>query len=190
MEDMDRLRRYIPAAVLPHITISSKVWAGELRRVSVVFANLGIAVSKLNKLNKQTLNDIQKIVEAVQRSVYEYEGSLNKFLIDDKGTYSFLIGFSSLANSGSTLVAVFGLPPLAHENDPVRAILSCIKMQGELKRVGLKSSIGVTSGLALCGLIGAGARREYTVLGDVVNLSARLMQAANGGNSTTKWMQF
>jgi hypothetical protein len=42
----------------------------------------------------------------------------------------------------------------------------------------LACSCGITSGLALCGLVGAGSRREYTVLGDVVNLSARLMQAA------------
>lgn len=127
--------------------------------------------------------------------------------------------------TGCTLVAVFGLPPLAHENDPVRAVLSCLKMQQDLnKELAIRSSVGVTSGLALCGIIGSsGTRREYagpslsnslalfllllcflcflssvykmwketetervvlarryTVLGDVVNLSARLMQAANG----------
>jgi hypothetical protein len=77
-------------------------------------------------------------------------------------------------------VSVFGLPPLAHEDDPVRALLSCLKMQQKLSQeLGIESSIGVTSGMAYCGIIGSsGTRREYTVLGDTVNLSARLMQAA------------
>ena len=38
---------------------------------------------------------------------------------------------------------------------------------------------GVTTGTAFCGVCGSsGNRREYTVLGDVVNLAARLMQRA------------
>jgi len=45
----------------------------------------------------------------VQDSVYMYEGTINKFLVDDKG---------------STLIAVFGLPPLAHENDASRGMIS------------------------------------------------------------------
>ena len=44
-----------------------------------------------------------------------------------------------------------------------------------------KAAIGITSGTALCGVVGHRAgRREYTVLGDIVNLSARLMQKAKG----------
>ena len=97
--------------------------------------------------------------------MYQYEGSLNKFLVDDKG---------------STLLAVFGLPPLAHENDPARALLASLKMHRLMAELGLRSSVGVTSGLALCGLVGSGSRREYSVIGDLVNLSARLMQAADG----------
>ena len=41
----------------------------------------------------------------VQKAVYLYEGSINKFLMDDKG---------------STLIGVFGLPPMSHEDDPIR----------------------------------------------------------------------
>jgi class 3 adenylate cyclase len=50
-------------------------------------------------------------------------------------------------------------------------------------QLSIESSIGVTSGTAFCGLVGGRQRREYTVLGDVVNLSARLMQKANGGTA-------
>ena len=102
--------------------------------------------------------------------------------------------------SGSTLLAVFGLPPSAHENDPARGLLCSLRMQKLMLQQHIPSSIGVTSGLALCGLVGsAGSRREYSVLGDVVNQSARLMQAAGGGllnfpiassYSTLFWVSF
>jgi class 3 adenylate cyclase len=48
---------------------------------------------------------------------------------------------------------------------------------------GLTASVGVTTGVVFCGVVGATMRKEYTVLGDTVNLSARLMQyaCANGG---------
>lgn len=51
---------------------------------------------------------------AVQESVYEYEGSINKFLMDDKG---------------STLVAVYGLPPVGHADDPTRGVLAALRQE-------------------------------------------------------------
>lgn len=51
---------------------------------------------------------------AVQESVYEYEGSINKFLMDDKG---------------STLVAVYGLPPVGHADDPTRGVLAALRRE-------------------------------------------------------------
>ena len=53
----------------------------------------------------------------MQRTVYVVEGSLNKFLVDDKG---------------STLLAVFGLSPLAHDDDPTRCILSSCLLAGQM----------------------------------------------------------
>ncbi len=101
---------------------------------------------------------------AVQRAIYRYEGSLNKFLVDDKGF---------------TLLSVFGLPPLAHEDDPERAVLAAMLIVGELQQLGIDCFVGVTSGIAFCGPVGSGSRREYSVLGDIVNTGARLMQMAS-----------
>jgi len=57
---------------------------------------------------------------------------------------------------------------------------------------GLEGHVGVATGHCWCGVVGGESRREYTVLGDVVNLSARLMgKAAINGvlvDSTTKEM--
>ena len=54
-------------------------------------------------------------------------------------------------------------------------------MHDAIRALGWRVSIGVTTGTAFCGEIGSDARREYTVMGDTVNLAARLMQASGGG---------
>lgn len=110
------------------------------------------------------LQKLQDAFSLVQKCIYEYEGTINKFLVDDKG---------------STVIAAFGLPPVTHENDPIRGILASLAICAALVKLDLKASVGITTGTALCGVVGhQGNRREYTVLGDIVNLSARLMQKA------------
>merc|ERR1719379_1159411 len=70
---------------------------------------------------------------------------------------------------------VYGLPPLVHMDDPTRAVLACLDMVEVFKRLGLVGRFGVTTGRNYCGVVGSPRRMEYTVLGDTVNLAARLM---------------
>lgn len=72
-----------------------------------MFVNLSIDLGDAK--TQKGLNHIQRVIQMVQKCVYMHEGSLNKLLMDDKG---------------STLIVVFGLAPLSHQNDPVRAILT------------------------------------------------------------------
>ena len=79
-------------------------------------------------------------------------------------------------DKGSTLIIVFGLPPLSHQDDPIRAILTGFALLKELAVVNCKCSVGIATGTVFAGVIGtSGSRREYSVLGDSVNLAARLM---------------
>lgn len=105
----------------------------------------------------------QELMSSVQECCYQHEGTLNKFLIDDKGMLFLL---------------VFGLPPLVHTDDPTRAVLACFDMLKVFKRLKLFGKFGVTTGRSYCGVCGSARRMEYTVLGDCVNLSARLMANA------------
>jgi len=73
---------------------------------------------------------------------------------------------------------VYGLPPLVHTDDPTRAVLACIDLVKAFKRLKIAGRFGVTTGRAYCGTCGSASRMEYTVLGDAVNLSARLMSNA------------
>ena len=98
---------FIPAALIPYIEIDCEKWSSELRRISILFINLGIDLSDAN--TNEGLYHIQKVIETVQKCVYMHEGSLNKLLMDDKG---------------STLIVCFGLPPLMHQDDATRAVLA------------------------------------------------------------------
>ncbi len=151
---------YVPGAIHRRLDVGHGNWLGELRRLTVLFVNLA-------NLNHETpLGLAQQIMQTLQAALYRYEGSVNKISADDKGV---------------TLVAALGLPPLAHEDDELRGVLAALDIQAGLKDLGQQCAIGVTSGRVFCGIIGNQQRREYTMIGDVVNLSARLMQKAKDG---------
>ena len=151
------LRSYIPGAVLSRLVAEQATWLAELRRITVIFVNLptGDLTARFDQA--------QALMQALQTALYRYEGSVNKISLDDKGI---------------TLVAALGLPPLAHEDDAARGVQAALAMRQALADLGVPCAIGVASGRAFCGEIGSRQRREYTMIGDVVNLAARLMQAA------------
>lgn len=151
-------RFYIPAAIHTRLTAGQTGHLAEMRDVSVVFVHIHLSAKTVS--DPGFLPECQKAILMVQQNVYYFEGSLNKILIDDKG---FLI------------LAVFGLPPLYHRDDSCRAVGAAKSIMECSKQSSTKFSIGVTTGTAFCGIVGSAARGEYTVMGGVVNLAARLM---------------
>lgn len=113
-----KLASYVPAAVRPHLQMPIQTWAGELREVTIMFISLPWHARSLAKVSVKILNELQTIISRLQSIIYKYQGSLNKFLVDDKG---------------STVMAVFGLPPVAHKNDSARAILAALELNDHLK---------------------------------------------------------
>jgi class 3 adenylate cyclase/tetratricopeptide (TPR) repeat protein len=102
-------------------------------------------------------------------------------------------------SQGSKLLALFGAP-IAHEDDAQRAISAALEMNNALlklnqgwaqnlsrhlppgsKKIFMEHRIGITLGDTFAGQAGSSTRREYTVMGDEVNLAARLMSAARPG---------
>ena len=116
-----------------------------------MFASLGIDLS--NASTQAGLERIQKAVTTVQKCVYSLEGSLNKLVMDDKG---------------STLICIWGLSPFAHEDDATRAVLCGIKLRKELMspELGCWCNIGISTGIVFAGVVGtSGSRKEYSVIG-------------------------
>ncbi|MBK9712906.1 MAG: AAA family ATPase [Kouleothrix sp.] len=153
------LRAYIPGAILSRLAAGQTGWLAELRRITVLFVNL----PGQDHTMPSALDRAQATMRTIQLAVYRYEGSINKLSVDDKG---------------ATLVAAFGLPPLAHEDDATRGVQAALAIQASLRELGLQSAVGVATGRVFCGLVGSDQRREYTMIGDTVNLAARLMQNA------------
>ena len=161
-EMQERLERYVSVGVVERLKVGQTDWLGDLRRVSVIFLNLpGIDYD-----TDGVLDFISTIINSIQNILQVYEGTLNKFLVDDKG---------------STLVIGFGLPPFSHEDDSVRCAIAGMALLENLRSLGLQPKIGIATGTCYSGVIGSQQRREYTIIGAVVNLAARLMQAAQDG---------
>ncbi|CDJ50309.1 adenylate cyclase, putative [Eimeria brunetti] len=158
-DDVDLLRRYIPPAVFRRLKSGCNVFMNELRTVSVMF----ICVRGLDVSSTTGSQIAHKLMKMTQKAAYTMEGSVNKFLVDDKGVL---------------LLVMFGLPPVYHLDDPIRAIMAGLRVIDGMKMFGLDAGIGITSGRVWCGTVGNDLRKEYTALGDFVNLSARLMAKA------------
>mmetsp|Transcript_46581 Transcript_46581/g.120581 ORF Transcript_46581/g.120581 Transcript_46581/m.120581 type:complete len:1065 (+) Transcript_46581:85-3279(+) len=159
LSELNICRRYIPSSVFKQIEFGTLQYVNEMRTISVIF----ISGSGLDVMSEKGPQKAQELMQSVQRVCYAHEGTLNKFLIDDKGMLFLL---------------VFGLPPLVHPDDPTRAVLASMEFAQVFERLGLIGRFGVTTGRSYCGVCGSAKRMEYTVLGDCVNLSARLMANA------------
>ena len=154
------LLAYVPPAIVDQVGRGDSSWLAELRHVSVLFVNFpGLTPTT-------SLERAQAVMRELQTILYRYEGTINKLSVDDKG---------------ASLVGAFGLPPLSHEDDPERAARAALAIRERLVLMQVRHSIGIATGVAFCGIVGNTTRREYTLIGDVVNFSARLMQAAKGG---------
>lgn len=154
------LRPYVPASILPRLQEGYADWIAELRLVTVVFV-------KLPGLN-YTVSPAaaQEMLSIVLPPVDRYGGSVDSISSDDKGI---------------TILVTFGLPPLAHEDDALRAVSAALAVEEELRHREVFGSLGVATGQAFCGLLGTHERVQYTVLGDVVNRASRLMVASSDG---------
>ncbi|MCF6191935.1 MAG: AAA family ATPase, partial [Candidatus Hydrothermae bacterium] len=77
---------------------------------------------------------------------------------------------------GQHLLLLFGIPE-AGENDPFRAVRTALELVQELEYPRYVRA-GVASGRVMAGRLQVGSIEEFTVLGDVVNVAARLMERA------------
>jgi class 3 adenylate cyclase/tetratricopeptide (TPR) repeat protein len=172
-EAIRRLRRYVPSVVAEGILHDQERLRGERREVTVLFADAVDFTHLSGSLDAESVFDlINALLNRLVESVHRYDGMVDKF-------------------TGDGMMAVFGAP-IAHESDPELAIRAALDMQraaAEFEPIAqaqlgapLKIRIGIHSGLAVAGILGTEQQATYTVIGDTVNLAARLEALARPGH--------
>ncbi len=159
VEQLALVRGYIPETCLARLDAGQADWLGEMRRTTVMFIN----VRGIRRGSADALELLQQVTLATQRTLAHFDGWLKEITMDEKGT---------------TIVAAFGVPPFTHVDDAGRALEAALRLRDELGGLGLASGIGVATGQAFGGPVGNARRRDFAVLGQHVNVAARLMLAA------------
>ena len=159
-----RVRPWLLKAVYERLQQGKGEFLAELRPAVTLFL-------RFNGLDFQDDSSSQSVLDGfirrVQLILQDYDGTLIQLTIGDKGSY---------------LYAAFGAPH-AHEDDALRAVLTAFALRELVKEITppLTAQIGITAGHMRVGAYGGTDSRTYGVLGDAVNLAARLMQAAAEG---------
>ena len=145
---------------------------GERRAVTVLYSDVRGFTGLAESLPPEAVAEqLSEYFAAMVELVFEHGGTLDKFI-------------------GDALLALWGAP-LASADDPDRALAAARAMQrtlGQLNSTWTRSGrpelgvgIGLHHGEAFAGTIGSPRRLEYTVIGDVVNVAARLCDMAAAG---------
>lgn len=194
------LRAYVPYGMADRFA-TMQAQEGEFRPVTVLFDDFS-PVSKLMTLLElpALIEDDTTIIGRVmntyfaraQAAMHQYGGAISR--ID---TLSY----------GNRIMALFGAP-VAHEDDPVRAVRAALALRTDLddinrtinlqlhqwaanhqdqqlllrmRRSPLRQRSGIATGPVFAGIVGTPQRHGYTVIGQTVDLAARLMAVAQVG---------
>ena len=148
---------------------SANVPEAERRQLTVMFVDLVDSTRLSSQLDPE---DLREIVREYQRScsdvITKYDGYIAQLL-------------------GDGLLVYFGYP-MAHEDDPQRAVRSGLEIMGAIsalntrlepsRGIRLAIRLGIHTGLVVVGEMGGGGRLEQLALGETPNVAARIQGIA------------
>jgi adenylate cyclase len=144
--------------------------AGEKREVTMLFGDLrGFTPLSDSLAAEDIVTVLNAYLNEVVEAVFASGGTLDKF-------------------RGDGIMAIFGAP-VAHADDPLRAVRCALQVQKRLKQLRFKKfpdlrlhmGIGINTGSVIAGTIGSARRMDYTVIGTEVNLAQRFEASAGPG---------
>ncbi len=171
-DPLQALRHAVPPSLASKILAERERTEGERKLVTTLFADIVGSTSLAERMDPEDWRDVVTGAHRrISEAVYQYEGTIAQLL-------------------GDGVLAFFGAP-IAHEDDPERAIraglaiLTSIREHADrfgsthgLRADDLQIRIGLNTGPVVVGNIGTDLHMEYLAIGDTVNLAARLQSSA------------
>jgi ABC-type oligopeptide transport system substrate-binding subunit/class 3 adenylate cyclase len=169
----ERLQRLVPKEYAERLLATRGQVQAERRMVTILFSDVKGSTAMAENLDPEEVMEIMDGAFGVLiEPVYRYEGTLARLM-------------------GDAILAFFGAP-IAHEDDPERAIRAALEITAGAQRYaeklekergieGFNVRVGINTGLVVVGEVGSDLRVEYTAMGDAINLAARMESAAEPG---------
>jgi adenylate cyclase len=153
--------QHVSPQVVERLLLDETATTGELRRVVVMFVDFrSFTVQAQQRSPREVVERLDRAFAVLVEILDRHGGIVNKFL-------------------GDGLLALFGAP-IAHDDavrqavDAARDMLAAMERDNAAGDWALRIGIGVHVGEVVAGTIGSPRRKEYTVIGDAVNLASRL----------------
>ena len=149
-----------PALAARLLEQGDDVFTGERREVTMMFVDIrDFTPFAESNTAEDTVARLNALFEIVVPAVVDAGGHVNKFL-------------------GDGALAVFGAPnDLAdHADAAVNAAVLIHRLVAERFGGALRIGIGINTGVVIAGTIGGGGKLEFTLIGDTVNVAARVEQ--------------
>ncbi len=166
--------RFMPEHIIKELVDNPEKFqlGGVNKRVTVLFCDVRGFTRLAQHARPETIVDLLNILfTAIAAELFAHQGTLNKYI-------------------GDGLMALFGAP-LGGEHDAANAVSAAIAMQRRVKDVNeqltaknlptVQLGIGINTGEATVGVIGAHQRSEYTAIGNTVNIASRIEGLAQPG---------
>lgn len=166
--------RFMPEHIIKELVENPEKYqlGGVNKHVTVLFCDVRGFTKLAHRARPDTIVDLLNILfTAMAAEIFAHHGTLNKYI-------------------GDGLMALFGAP-LSGETDAANAVAAAVGMQRRIVEVNaqlaaknlpsVRLGIGINTGEATVGVIGARERSEYTAIGDTVNIASRIEGIAQPG---------
>lgn len=165
---MKLFQKYVPEDVVREALDAregSSLFDGETRDIAVLFSDIRNFTNISSKLEaKEVVEFLNDYFALMSDIILRHNGTVNKFL-------------------GDGILAVFGAP-VNHLDNSENAVMAALEMTEKVSQISeqykdkfgreVQIGVGINTGSAVVGNIGSDQKVEYTVIGDTVNVAARI----------------
>jgi class 3 adenylate cyclase len=164
-----RLKQFVSEQVMTELQRDGASLSPKRLDVSVLFTDIRGFTGLSEKLDPEELSTLlnNNYFSPIDNIIFSHNGTVDKHI-------------------GDSVMGIFGAP-VGGSDDPVRAVSAALEIREAMTAINriiggnafrIPVGMGIATGEAMAGIFGSPRKKEYTVLGDVVNLASRLEKMA------------